>query len=56
MVKGLLPFPWAKFRRSCSFLGSGGDVSDPQRCQGIFLLSLIGQGGGAQIKYQIQAV
>lgn len=51
-----LPFPWAKFRRSCSVLGSGGNVSDPQRCQGIFLLPFISQGGGAQVQYQIQAV
>ena len=51
-----VPFARAQFGRACAFLGACGDVSHTQGGQGVLLLALVGQGGGAQVEDQVQAV
>lgn len=50
------PFPRSQFGWPCSFLASGCDVSDSESSERILVLSLVSQGGGAEVQDQVQAV
>lgn len=51
-----LPFSRSQLGRAHSLFGSSNDIADAKGSQGVFLLSLISQGCGAEVQDEKQAV